>query len=126
MIKEDKLSVLSMRFSVEVFRLTQRLQEEKEYIISNQLGRSGLTIGANIREAQYGHRKADFIAKLQIALKEANETGYWLDLLHEVELLSTEDHKRLFNACGKIRVILIRSINTAKSNLSKNKGQAKE
>ena len=118
-MREDKLSVLSMRFSVEIFRLTQELQERKEFIISNQLGRSGLSIGANIREAQYGHSKADFIAKLQIALKEANETGYWLDLLRETALLSEEDHKRLSNACAELRVILIRSVNTAKANLKK-------
>lgn len=118
-MREDKLSMLSMRFSVEIFRLTQWLQDRKEYIISKQLGRSGLSIGANIREAQYGHSKPDFIAKLQIALKEANETGYWLDLLRETDLLSAEDHKRLSNACGEIRVLLIHSINTAKANLAK-------
>lgn len=118
-MREDKLSMLSMRFSVEIFRLTQWLQNRKEYIISNQLGRSALSIGANIREAQYGHSRADFIAKLQIALKEANETGYWLDLLYEVEYLSEKDHKRLSDACGEIRVILIHSINTVKTNFEK-------
>ena len=119
-MREDKPSVLSMRFSVEIFRLTQWLQSRKEYIISNQLGRSALSIGANIREAQYGHSRADFIAKLQIALKEANESGYWLDLLHEVDFLPEEDHKRLSDACGEIRVILIHSIQTAKTNSHKN------
>ena len=118
-MREDKLSVLSMRFSVEIFRLTQWLQGKKEYIVSNQLGRSALSIGANIREAQYAHSKADFIAKMQIALKEANESGYWLDLLRAVDYLSEKDHKRLSAACGEIRVILIHSINTAKSNLEK-------
>ena len=119
-MREDKLSALSMRFSVEIFRLTQWLQGRKEYIISNQLGRSGLSIGANIREARYAHSKPDFIAKLQIALKEANETGYWLDLLYETSLLSTEEHKRLSISCGELRVILIHSINTAKTNLKYN------
>ncbi len=119
-MREDKLSALSMRFSVEIFRLTQWLQGRKEYIISNQLGRSGLSIGANIREARYAHSKPDFIAKLQIALKEANETGYWLDLLYETSLLSTEEHKRLSSSCGELRVILIHSINTAKTNLKNN------
>ena len=108
-----------MRFSVEIFRLTQWLQDRKEYIVSNQLGRSGLSIGANIREARYAHSKPDFIAKLQIALKEASETGYWLDLLHAVEFLSDEDYKRLSDACGALRVLLIRSVNTAKANLEK-------
>lgn len=118
-MREDKLSALSMRFSVEIFRLTQWLQRRKEYIVSNQLGRSGLSIGANIREAQYAHSKPDFIAKLQIALKEANESGYWLDLLHETKLLSDENYKHLSDACGELRVILIHSINTAKANMKK-------
>ena len=119
-MREDKLSVLSMRFAVEIIRLTQRLQQQqREYIISDQLGRSGPSIGANIREAQYGHSKADFIAKLQIALKEANESGFWLDLLWETDYLSDEEHTRLSNACGELRVILIHSINTAKENLKK-------
>lgn len=117
-MREDKLSVLSMRFSVEIFRLTQWLQSRKEYIVSNQLGRSGLSIGANIREAQYAHSKPDFIAKLQIALKEANESGYWLDLLHETKLLSDENYKHLSDACGELRVILIHSIKTAKANVN--------
>ena len=123
-MREDKLSMLSMRFAVEIYRLTQGLQVKREYVISDQLSRSGLSIGANIREAQYGHSKPDFIAKLQIALKEANETGYWLDLLREVDLLSAEDHKRLSNACGELRVILIHSINTAKTNLKKKKQES--
>ena len=120
-MREDKLSVLSMRFSEEIFRLTQWLQQRREYIVSNQLGRSGMSIGANIREAQYGHSKADFIAKLQIALKEANESGYWIDLLYAVEYLSEAEYKKLSNACGELRVLLIKSINTAKTNLENSK-----
>ena len=116
-MREDKLSALSMRFAVEIFQLSQWLQSRKEYIISNQIGRSGMSIGANIREAQYGHSKADFIAKLQIALKEANETDYWLDLLHSVDILPDQDHKRLSSACRELRITLIHSINTAKTNL---------
>ncbi len=118
-MSEDKLSALSMRFSVEIVRLTQWLQGKREYIISNQIGKSGTSIGANIWEARYAHSKPDFIAKLQIALKEANETGYWLDLLQQTGYLSVEEHKRLSNACGEIRVILVHSINTAKANLKK-------
>ena len=65
-------------FAVSIINLVKELRAKHESIISNQIGRSGTSIGANIREAQYAHGKADFIAKLQIALKEANETGYWL------------------------------------------------
>ena len=73
-------------------------------------------IGANIREAQYAHGKADFIAKLQIALKEANETGYWLELLYKTNYITESEYKTLDSACTSIRVMLISSINTAKEN----------
>ena len=80
-MSESKLRTQSMDFAVYIINLVKYLKEKRESIISNQIGRSGTSIGANIREAQYAHGKADFIAKLQIALKEANETGYWLELL---------------------------------------------
>ena len=79
----DKLSEQSLDFAVQVINLVKQLKEQRESIISNQIGRSGTSIGANIREAKYAHGKADFIAKLQIALKEASETGYWLELLYK-------------------------------------------
>ena len=84
-MKEDKLSTQSMDFAVSIIELVKFLKEKRESIISNQIGRSGTSIGANIREAHYAHGKADFIAKLQIALKEANETGYWLELLFKTK-----------------------------------------
>ena len=77
-----------MDFAASVINLVRYLKENKEHIISNQIGRSGTSIGANIRETQYAHGKADFIAKLQIALKEANETGYWLELLLKTNYIS--------------------------------------
>ena len=77
-MRNDKLSVQSMDFAVEILALVKELKAQRETIVANQIGRSGTSIGANIREAQYAQGKADFISKLQIALKEANETGYWL------------------------------------------------
>lgn len=68
-----------MDFAVSIINHVKQLKEKRESIISNQIGRSGMSIGANIREAQYAHGKADFIANLQIALKESYETGYWLE-----------------------------------------------
>ena len=115
-MRNDKLSVQSMGFAVAIIGLVKSLKEKRESIISNQIGRSGTSIGANIREAQYAHGKPDFIAKLQIALKEANETGYWLELLYRTEYLSEEEYKKLDSACTSIRVMLIASINTAKGN----------
>ena len=84
-MSESKLRTQSMDFAVSIINLVKHLREKRESIISNQIGRSGTSIGANIREAQYAHGKADFIAKLQIALKEANETGYWLELLYKTK-----------------------------------------
>ena len=103
-----------MDFAVSIIHLVKELKEKKESVISNQIGRSGTSIGANICEAQYAHGKADFIAKLQIALKEANETGYWLELLFRTGSISKEEYKTLNDACTGIRVMLISSINTAK------------
>ena len=116
-MRNDKLSVQSMDFSVEIIQLVRELKLQKESVIANQIGRSGTSIGANIREAQYAHSKADFIAKLQIALKEANETGYWLELLFKTDYISESEYKALDSACTSIRVMLISSINTAKGNM---------
>lgn len=105
-----------MDFSVSVINLVKYLKGKHESIISNQIGRSGTSIGANIREAQYAHSKADFAAKLQIALKKANETGYWLELLFKTDYISEEEYRYLESACTSIRVMLISSINTIKEN----------
>ena len=116
-MRNDKLSVQSMDFAVEIVRLVKSLKEQRESIISNQIGRSGTSIGANIREAHYAHGKADFISKMHIALKEANETGYWLELLYWTGYLTEEKYKALDSACTALRVMLISSINTAKGNV---------
>ena len=114
-MSESKLRTQSMEFAVQIINLVKKLKEKRETIISNQIGRSGTSIGANIREAQYAHGKADFIAKLQIALKEANETGYWLELLFKTEYMGEAEYKALSEACASIRIMLISSINTAKN-----------
>ena len=75
-MRNDELSIRSMDFAVQIINLVKTLKAKHETVISNQIGRSGTSIGANIREAKYAHSKPDFISKLQIALKEANETGY--------------------------------------------------
>lgn len=116
-MRNDKLSVQSIDFAVSVINLVKYLKENKEHIISNQIGRSGTSIGANIREAQYAHGKADFIAKLQIALKEANETGYWLELLLKTNYISENQFKELDKICTGLRAMLVASINTAKGNV---------
>ena len=116
-MSESKLRTQSMDFAVSIINLVKYLKGKRESIISNQIGRSGTSIGANIRKPQYAHGKADFIAKLQIALKEANETGYWLELLYKTSYIAEQEYKALDSACTSIRVMLISSINTAKENI---------
>ena len=118
-MRDDKLSIQSMDFAVSIINLVKELKFKKENIISNQIGRSGTSIGANIREAQYAHGKADFVSKLQIALKEANETGYWLELLYKTNHIDEETYKNLDSACTSIRVMLISLVNTVKSKSEK-------
>ena len=113
---ESKLRTQSMDFAVSIIELVKELKGKRESIISSQIGRSGTSIGANIREAQYAHGKADFIAKMQIALKEANETGYWLELLYRTQYIDQVQYQRLDAACTSIRVMLVASIRTAKEN----------
>ena len=116
-MSESKLRTQSMEFAVEIINLVKGLKGKREAIISNQIGRSGTSNGANIREAQYAQGRKDFVSKLQIALKEANETGYWLELLFKTEYIGEAEYKRLSSACASIRVLLIASINTAKENV---------
>ena len=113
---ESKLRAKSVEFAISIIDLVKTLKGKREYLISNQIGRSGTSIGANIHEAQYAQSMSDFIAKLQIALKEASETGYWLELLHRTGYLSDPEYKALDSECTGIRVLLIASINTAKKN----------
>ena len=113
----NKLVDLSIAFAVEILNLVKYLKEQRETIICNQIGRAGTSIGANIHEAQYAHGKADFVSKLQIALKEANETSYWLLLLGKTNILSSAEYDRLETLCREIRITLITSINTTNQNL---------
>ena len=115
-MKENKLVELSMDFSVDIINLVKFLKANHETIISNQIGRSGTSIGANIHEAQYAQGKKDFISKLEIALKEASETGYWLELLHRTNYIDEQAYKSLSAKCTSLRVMLIASCKTAKEN----------
>lgn len=114
-MKENKLVDLSMDFSVEIIKLCETIKGH--YSFANQLERSATSIGANIHEANYAHGKADFVAKLQIALKECYETEYWLELFSKAELIDQSIFKPLFDHCGTIRRILIASVNTARENI---------
>ena len=106
----------ALLFASRIIKLHRYLVKEKhEAIISKQIVRSGTSIGANANEAIYGSSKADFIAKLQISLKECAETEYWLRLLVLSEYISEAEGKSLVDDCLEIKRILISSLNTAKN-----------
>ncbi len=102
----------SKSFALEIIRVCNELRsKKKETVLVNQLIRSGTSIGANIREAFYGHSRADFISKLQIALKECSESEYWLELLIESGAC---DERAVLKQCTELKRLLISSLNTAK------------
>lgn len=104
------------QFAKEIVLTIRKVRETtKETILTNQLLRSGTSIGANVHEAQYAQGEADFVSKLEIALKECFETEYWLDLLFETDYLSEKTYKHLKNDCGTIRKMLISSCTTLKN-----------
>lgn len=107
----------SKAFALQIIRLCNEVRGAKrETVLTNQLIRSGTSIGANIREAFYAHGRADFIAKLHIALKECSESEYWLELLIEGGYYQNTD---ALEKCVELKKLLISSINTAKKNQSK-------
>ncbi len=111
---DSPLIIKSKEFALQIIKVCNYIkQNKKETVLSNQLIRSGTSVGANIREAFYGHGKADFIAKLQIALKECSESEYWLELLIESGYY---DDTRILEMCIEVKKLLISSINTAKAN----------
>ncbi len=121
MIKKDVLSEKSFDFAVKILRLTERLRANKEYIVSTQLGKSGTSIGANVREARFAQGKKDFVSKLEIASKEASETCYWLELACEVGYIDKNEFDELFTQCNELLSILSASCCTAKSSLKTEK-----
>ncbi|WP_223550817.1 four helix bundle protein [Aestuariivivens sp. NBU2969] len=106
----------SYEFAILIVRLSQKLiSENKQYTLSKQLLRSGTAIGALIREAEFAQSKKDFINKMSVSLKEANETLYWLDLLKDTDYLSIEAYKKHSNLNKELVAMLVSSIKTFKS-----------
>ena len=117
MAQDSILLDKSLKFAARIVKLNKYLvKEKKETIISKQIIRSATSIGANANEAIYGVSKADFIAKLQISLKETAETEYWLRLLVLSDYLTETEGESLLNDCLEIKRILVSSLNTAKEN----------
>lgn len=116
-MSQNILIQATLKFSAKIIKLQQYLtRQKKESIISKQVIRSATSIGANINEANYASSRADFIAKMHIALKECAETEYWIRLLKESEFISGEMFKNLINDCLSIKKMLISTLNTAKKN----------
>lgn len=109
---ESKLRHLAMDFSVNIIKACGTVKGHRSLV--NQLERSATSIGANIHEANYAQSRSDFVAKLQISLKECYETEYWLELFVKSGVIEPESAKALYAQCGTIRKLLISSINTAK------------
>lgn len=109
----------SYGFALEVVRLSQYLvADKKEYVLSKQLLRSGTAVGALIREAEFAQSKKDFIHKMSIALKEANETLYWLDILKDTSYLVEDKYLSLHSVCKELVAMLVSSIKTSKKSIS--------
>ncbi len=116
-MKNTILKDKSFEFGIMIVTFCQQLRKEKkEYVLSRQLLRSGTAVGALVREAEFGQSRADFINKMNIALKEANETDYWLDLLKASGYLDLEKHCSLSTALKELLRMLIATVKTAKKN----------
>ncbi len=114
-MKENKLLNLSQEFAVNIIDLANTLKNIKEHSLADQIKRSGTSISANIAEANYPQSRLDMISKFEIALKEANETENWLNILSKSNLIENSIFETLHNKVIKIKILLISSIKTLKS-----------
>ena len=117
MMEDNVIQNKSKAFALRIIRMYKWLiQEQKEFVLRKQCLRSGTSIGANIREGINAQSKAEFIAKLQISVKEANETMYWLELLYETEFITQEMYDSIYPECVELFKLLTSIIKTTKSN----------
>jgi four helix bundle protein len=117
-MKEGPIVKKSFEFSLSILSYCEYLNSKKKFIIANQLLKSGTSVGANVFEAQYSESRLDFIHKMKIALKEANETFYWLSLCEKTEGLSVQ--QEILDGLKEVILILSKIIVTSKKNLTKN------
>ncbi len=115
-MKDNPLKDKSYQFAIRIVKLSEFLQRDrKEFVLSKQALRSGTAIGALIREAEFGQSKADFSSKMNISLKEANETDYWLSLLRDTEFISENQFLSLQSDCKELIAMLVSTVKTSKS-----------
>ena len=115
-VKENVLKTKSYAFALRVVKLYKYLSTHREYVLSKQVLRSGTAVGALVSEAEFGQSKADFVSKLSIALKEANETLYWLNLLKDSNYLEEKMFQSIKPDIEELIKLLVSSIKTAKRN----------
>jgi four helix bundle protein len=116
-MKENVIKNKSLEFALRIIKTYQYLIDlKREYVLSKQLLRSGTSIGALVRESEHAESKADFIHKLSIALKEANESDYWIELLFKSNYLTEPEYKSLFTDLDEIIRLLVSIIKTSKGN----------
>ena len=117
-MKSNTIKEKSYKFAIRIVKLYQYLiDEKKEYVLSKQVLRSGTSIGALVRESKFAQSNKDFINKLSIALKEANETDYWLSLLSDTGYLTKEMYKSIQPEIDEIISILVSIIKTSKEKI---------
>jgi four helix bundle protein len=114
--KENIIMTKSYTFALEVIDLYKSLKDRNEYVLSKQFLRSGTAIGALIKEAEHAQSRADFINKMSIALKEANETEYWIALLKDSKFISEEEYNSIFPKSNELVKMLISIVKTTKMN----------
>jgi len=120
-VKNNVIEAKSFSFAVKIVNLYKCIcADKKEFVLSKQLLRSGTSIGANVREASNAQSKKDFLSKMNIALKEASETKYWLEILVATEYISENQFLSIRNDCTEIEKILTQIVKTTKNNLKKN------
>ena len=113
---DNPLKDKSYQFAIRIVKLSQFLQQDKkEFVLSKQVLRSGTAIGALIREAEFGQSKADFTSKMSIALKEANETEYWLSSLMDTDFITENQFMSLQPNCKELIAMLVATVKTSKS-----------
>ncbi len=119
-MKTDFLQEKSYSFAVDIVKITYEIQKnQKHFVLTNQLIRSGTSIGALLRECKFAESTADFIHKQSIALKEANESKYWISIIYEIGFINKEDYESLDFKVTELIKLLVSSINTLKQKLKK-------
>lgn len=123
-MKESILRTKSYKFAIRIVNFFQFLRKEKkEYVLSKQILKSGTAIGALIKEAEFGQSRADFVNKMQIASKEANETDYWLNILRDTGFINNKMFQSLNDDCQELIKLLVATVKTAKKRIVKSESE---